>query len=116
MTPGVKVVDKGTYSLDSVDNSDFGAEVARAVASCGLPDAEVMSRPLSTTLDVPPASVGEDSDPSKRGSAAESADGDVESYLRLHSGVAGGETRSLLMRWPELRSLAAVILPSGRRS
>jgi ribose 5-phosphate isomerase B len=49
LTPGVKVVDKGTYSLDSVDYPDFGAAVARAVASCGLSDAEVMSRPLSAS-------------------------------------------------------------------
>lgn len=30
---GVEVVDKGTHSLDSVDYPDFGAAVARAVAS-----------------------------------------------------------------------------------
>ncbi len=30
---GVEVVDKGAYSLDSVDYPDFGAAVARAVAS-----------------------------------------------------------------------------------
>jgi ribose 5-phosphate isomerase B len=30
---GVEVIDKGTYSLESVDYPDFGAAVARAVAS-----------------------------------------------------------------------------------
>ena len=30
---GVEVIDKGTHSLDSVDYPDFGAAVARAVAS-----------------------------------------------------------------------------------
>lgn len=33
VTLGVEVVDKGSYSLDSVDYPDFGAAVAQAVAS-----------------------------------------------------------------------------------
>jgi hypothetical protein len=34
------------------------------------------------------------------------ADADVERYLSLHSGFARGETRSRLMPWSELRTLA----------
>lgn len=31
--------------------------------------------------------------------------GEVETYMRFHAEIAGGDARSLLMPWPELRSL-----------
>jgi len=50
--------------------------------------------------------VGDVSVPARSGGTVETADADLEGYLRLHSGFARGATRSLLMPWSELRTLA----------
>ena len=74
--------------------------------SCGSDGSGPVSRTLAAPLEVFEANVGDVSIPARSGGTVEMADTDLESYLRLHSGFARGATRSLLMPWSELRTLA----------
>ena len=82
------------------------AEHLATAGSCGLNVSAPMSRILAAHLDVPESNAGGASDPVRSGGTVEMADADIESYLSLHSGFARGETRSQLMPWSELRTLA----------
>lgn len=73
---------------------------------CGLDDSGSMSRTLAASMEVLETNVGDVSVPARSGGIVEMADADLEGYLRLHSGFARGATRSLLMPWSELRTLA----------
>jgi hypothetical protein len=73
---------------------------------CGLDGSGSMSRTLAASLEVLETNEGDVSVPARSGGTVEMADADLESYLRLHSGFARGATRSLLMPWSELRTLA----------
>jgi len=73
---------------------------------CGLDGSGSMSRTLAASMEVLETNVGDVSVPARSGGTVETADADLEGYLRLHSGFARGATRSLLMPWSELRTLA----------
>ena len=87
------------------------ASVALAVppenaAPCHLYIAGPTSRTLAMPWEGLQDNADDVSDPPQRGGGIETADADVESYLRLHSGFARGEMRSQLMPWHELGTLA----------
>ncbi len=80
--------------------------VTVTAGSCRLDGSGPVSLNLAAPLEVFGTNVGAVSVPTPSGGTVEMADADIESYLRLHSGFARGETRSLLMPWSELRALA----------
>jgi hypothetical protein len=61
---------------------------------------------VAAPLEVFETDAGDVSVPARSGGTVELADADLDGYLRLHSGIARGHTRSLLMPWSELRTLA----------
>jgi hypothetical protein len=82
------------------------AEPLVTAGSCRLDGSGPMSLNLAAPLEVFETNVGDVSVPARSGGTVVMADADLESYLRLHSGFARGTTRSLLMPWSDMGTLA----------